>query len=198
MASDLREILEKKSRNRRPPTVARQDGTVVETPLDRASRDLAILNMRLHGLTFPEIAGKLPELGFRRVSASRVYAIVDKALRSCREQPARELRQLELLRLDQLQAAHYKAAMGGDGPAISRVLSIMDRRARYLGLDAGAESTASLDEARASLEKKLEQLSRGQAGADAKNKQLSCGSLRPMRAPWRGSVRANAPVFSRS
>jgi hypothetical protein len=128
--------------------------------------------MRLHGLTFPEIARKLPEAGFQRVSVSSIYAIVAKALRSCSEQPARELRQLELLRLDQLQAAHYKAAMSGDATAISRVLSSMDRRAKYLGLDAGAEATASLDEARASLEMKLLQLSRGQAAqksdADAK------------------------------
>ncbi len=178
MASDLREILAMRRKARRPLTEARPDhtqGAELETPLDRAdrdNRDLAILNMRLHGLTFHEIARKLPEMGYRRVSLSRIYAIVGKALRSCREQPARELRQLELLRLDQLQAAHYKAAMGGDAAAITRVLSIMDRRAKLLGLDAGVEATSSLDEARASLAKKLEGLSRGQGAktneADAK------------------------------
>ena len=139
-----------------------------ETPLDRVNRDLAILNMRLHGLTFHEIARKLPEAGFRRVSVSRIFAIVAKALRSCRDQPARELRQLELLRLDQLQAAHYKAAMGGDAAAATRVLSIMDRRAKLLGLDAGAEATNSLDEARQSLLKKLDSLSRAAGEADTK------------------------------
>lgn len=177
MASDPREILATKRKTRRPLDQAAPNETPkapqkAETPLDRVNRDLAILNMRLHGLTFHEIARKLPEAGFQRVSVSRVYAIVAKNLRSCREQPARELRQLELLRLDQLQAAHYKAAMGGDATAIARVLSIMDRRAKLLGLDAGAEATASLDEARASLMKKLEGISRGQAAkageADAK------------------------------
>ncbi len=168
MASDPREILATKRKARRPlaqtaPNEAPEAPQQAETPLDRINRDLAILNMRLHGLTFHEIARKLPEAGFRRVSVSRVYAIVAKSLRSCREPPARELRQLELLRLDQLQAAHYKAAMGGDATAIARVLSIMDRRAKLLGLDAGAEATASLDEARASLMKKLADLSRGQA-----------------------------------
>jgi hypothetical protein len=173
MASDPREILQRKRKSRGalangtsaatsgPGTPAAVDGQ--EAPLDRVNRDLAILNMRLHGLTFHEIARKLPEAGFRRVSVSRIYAIVAKNLRSCRDQPARELRQLELLRLDQLQAAHYKAAMGGDAAAASRVLSIMDRRARLLGLDAGAEATHSLDEARNSLLKKLDSLARGQS-----------------------------------
>lgn len=161
MASDPRETLQTKSRSRRGVKAA--GSSTGETPLERVNRDLAILNMRLHGLTFHEIARKLPEAGFRRISVSRVYAIVAKNLRSCRDQPARDLRQLELLRLDQLQAAHYKAAMGGDAPAISRVLSIMDRRARLLGLDAGPEAVISLDEARQTLLKKLDALARGQA-----------------------------------
>jgi hypothetical protein len=170
MASDPREKLARKIRSRRPPIDEALPGAQQsETPLDRVNRDLAILNMRLHGLTFHEIARKLPEAGFRRVSVSRIFAIVTKNLRSCREQPARELRQLELLRLDQLQAAHYKAAMGGDAAAASRVLSIMDRRAKLLGLDANAEATNSLDEARDSLLKKLDSLARGQA-APAKAK----------------------------
>jgi len=140
-----------------------QARTTEETPLERVNRDLAILNMRLHGLTFHEIARKVPEAGFKRVSVSRIYAIVAKALRSCRDQPARDLRQLELMRLDQLQSAHYKAAMTGDSTAAQRVLAIMDRRAKLLGLDANLEASASLDEARQSLMQKLEQLARGQS-----------------------------------
>ena len=172
MASDPREIMDRKRRSRLALVAEAPEGpsqaespaaNIRETPLDRVNRDLAILNMRLHGLTFHEIARKLPEAGFRRVSVSRIFAIVTKNLRSCHEQPARELRQLELLRLDQLQAAHYQAAMGGDAAAASRVLSIMDRRAKLLGLDASAEATNSLDEARNSLLKKLESLARGQA-----------------------------------
>jgi hypothetical protein len=175
MASDPREILDRKRKTRRSLAAAELAAAPAgpemppqETPLDRVNRDLAILNMRLHGLTFHEIARKLPEAGFRRVSVSRIFAIVTKALQSCRDQPARELRQLELLRLDQLQAAHYKAAMGGDAAAAARVLSIMDRRAKLLGLDAGVEATNSLDEARQSLLKKLESLSRAASEADTK------------------------------
>ena len=125
-------------------------------------RDHAILNMRLHGLTFQEISGQLSEAGFARLSESRIRAIVAKNLKSCRDEPARELRQLELLRLDQLQAAHYPAAMGGAAAAATRVLSIMDRRAKLLGLDAGSEAAVSLDAARDTLLKKLDALARGQ------------------------------------
>ena len=174
MASDLRDILAKKRKSRRldAQETSIEMGAapkIVETPLDRINRDLAILNMRLHGLSFQEIARKLPEAGFRRVTVGRIYAIVAKALRSCREQPARELRQLELCRLDQLQAAHYKAAMGGDAASAARVLSIMDRRAKLLGLDAGAEASNSLDEARDSLLKKLEFLARGRSDPSEKS-----------------------------
>ena len=163
MASDPIEFMSRKSKARRPLAQGKPVAPLAESPLDLVSRDLAILNMRLHGLTFPEIARKLPEAGFRRISVSRVFAIVAKALRSCRDQPARELRQLELLRLDQLQSAHYEAAMGGDAAAATRVLSIMDRRARLLGLDAGAEAVNSLDEARQSLLRKLDALARAAA-----------------------------------
>jgi len=172
MPSDPREILTRKRKTRRPLAggLAGQETPVQETPLDRVNRDLAILNMRLHGLTFHEIARKLPEAGFRRVSVSRIFAIVAKALRSCRDQPARELRQLELLRLDQLQAAHYKAAMGGDAAAAARVLSIMDRRAKLLGLETGAEATNPLDAARQSLLKKLDSLSRAAKDGETSTK----------------------------
>ena len=169
MASDPRETLLKKRVRRSAAIVAApREMPAEETPLERISRDLAILNMRLHGLTFYEISRKLPEAGFRRVSVSRVFAIVAKALRSCQEQPARELRQLELLRLDQLQAAHYKAAMSGDAAAATRVLAIMDRRAKLLGFDGGAETTGSLDQAKQSLLTKLEALARGQASGAGK------------------------------
>jgi hypothetical protein len=160
MASAPREKQKSPLRTRRQ--AASEQAKAEERPLDRVNRDLAILNMRLHGLTFQEIARKLPEAGFKRVSVSRIYAIVAKALRSSPNPPATDLRQLELMRLDQLQTAHYKQAMKGDAASAQRVLAIIDRRAKLLGLDSAAEAGASLDEARQSLIVKLEQLARGQ------------------------------------
>jgi hypothetical protein len=148
----------------------RQEPQAQEQPLDRVNRDLAILNMRLHGLTFFEIARKLPEAGFKRVSVSRIYAIVAKALHSSPHAPARDLRDLELMRLDQLQAAHYKQALKGDAAAAQRVLAIIDRRAKLLGLDASLEAEISLDHARNSLIQKLEHLARGQSQKNDANR----------------------------
>jgi hypothetical protein len=165
MPSLPRDNLQKKSKGRRGSEA--KENPAAPSYVDR---EHAILDMRLHGLTFQEISRRLPDAGYSRLSVRRIRDIVAKCLKSCRDEPARELRQLELLRLDQLQAAHYKAAMGGDAAAISRVLSIMDRRARLLGLDAGAEAAVSLDEARDALLKKLDALARGQAEGDAKAK----------------------------
>jgi hypothetical protein len=165
MASLPRENRQKHSKGRRVSQADEDRGAPAF-----ADREHAILDMRLHGVSFQEISRRLPGAGFGRLSVRRIRDIVAKCLKSCRDEPARELRQLELLRLDQLQAAHYKAAMGGDAAAISRVLSIMDRRAKLLGLDAGAEAAVSLDEARDALLKKLDALARGQAEGDAKAK----------------------------
>lgn len=133
----------------------------------KIAREKAILDLRLHGLTFDEIVKKLPELGFAAVGAARVQTIIRRALRACRDPSARDLRQLEALRLDQLQAAYYPAAMGGDPTAISRVLSIMDRRARLLGLLAPGEGAETPVAARDALLKKLEHLARNQGEAAA-------------------------------
>jgi hypothetical protein len=49
-------------------------------------------------------------------------------------EPAKELLELELLRLDQLQSRLYADAINGDLRALESCLRIMDQRARLLGL----------------------------------------------------------------
>jgi hypothetical protein len=48
---------------------------------------------------------------------------------------AEEVLNLELQRLDTMLLAVWPKAASGDSGAIDRVLKLMDRRARYLGLD---------------------------------------------------------------
>lgn len=133
----------------------------------RLARDRVILDLRLHGLTFDEIVEKLPTLGFAAIGVAQVQTIVRRALRASEEPSARDLRRLEALRLDQLQAAYYPAAMGGDPRAISRVLSIMDRRAKLLGLLGATENAETPDAAREALLRKLEILARSRGeGSD--------------------------------
>ena len=66
---------------------------------------------------------------------SRVVRIVERELDRAYREPVEMLLQLELDRLDALMRAYWDAALAGDGEAADRVLRIMDRRARYLGLD---------------------------------------------------------------
>ena len=90
------------------------------------------LELRSAGLSFREIAREL------KVAPATAYKAVARGLAAvnagCREQ-AQELRALEALRLDQMQAALWEQATDGEVKAIDRVLRIMERRARLLGLD---------------------------------------------------------------
>lgn len=110
------------------------------------------LEMRKAGHTFRAIADKLgyatPDSAYKAVQAA-----MQKSLRSAGSE---ELRALELERLDRMQLAIWPMAIGTDeegkrvdangkpiiphGDSIDRVLSIMARRAKLLGLDAPTEN----------------------------------------------------------
>ena len=91
------------------------------------------LELRAAGMSFREIARDLnvaPSTAFKAVG--RGLAAVNEG---CKEE-SQELRALEALRLDQLQAALWERAIEErDCKAIDRILRIMERRARLLGLD---------------------------------------------------------------
>jgi hypothetical protein len=89
--------------------------------------------MKIAGLDFETIAKRL---GY--ASRGAACTDIDRALAANiaeQNQQAAELRELEILRLDRLQAAAWTAAVGGDLRAIETVLKVIDRRARLNGLD---------------------------------------------------------------
>ena len=90
------------------------------------------VELRRSGLTYMQIGRLL------RVCESQAYRLVDGELARMSREPTEAVRNLELLRLDRLLMAHWDGALRGDPVATDRVLKIMDRRARYLGLDAPA------------------------------------------------------------
>lgn len=51
------------------------------------------------------------------------------------EEEAEAIRAIEMARLDAILVPQMRLALAGDGYAVDRVLRIMDRRAKYLGLD---------------------------------------------------------------
>jgi hypothetical protein len=93
-------------------------------------RALQALRLRAQGLGYQAIADALGYGG-----PSGAYQAVKRALERTRQEASDEVRTLELSRLDALLNAAWERAMSGDYKSIANVLSIMDRRAKYLGLD---------------------------------------------------------------
>lgn len=103
------------------------------TPADdlkAAERRKKALALRLTGATLQEIADH------NGTAVSTVHSDIDRALGDIPRQEADALRAQEVERLDRLQRAIWGKALQGDLPTIDRVLRIIDRRAKMLGLDA--------------------------------------------------------------
>lgn len=102
--------------------------------LERQAKAVAL---RLAGLDFQSIAD---QLGYSsRTTAGNdvrnaISARVQDGTRSIDE-----LREVELMRLDRLQAAAWAKALTGDQKMIELSMKIIDRRCKLLGLDAPAQ-----------------------------------------------------------
>jgi transcriptional regulator len=90
------------------------------------------LEMRKAGYTYQVIADNLGY--YDRAAAEKA---VRRALERITEEPAKEVLKLELERLDAMLTQLWNKVGSGKIEAFDRVLKIMDRRARYLGLDKG-------------------------------------------------------------
>jgi hypothetical protein len=104
--------------------------TSEEAELDFKQRDARVFELRIKGHTFDQIAGEVGYSGpsgawqaYQRIKSETIFESIDEA------------RQLELMRLDEMQLAVWDRAINGDLPAAHCVLKIMDRRAKLLGLD---------------------------------------------------------------
>lgn len=134
------------------------NGRFTRSP-DTAARDAEACRLRARGWTYEQIGA---ELGMSRGHA---YEAVQRAIADIVREPAEEVRQLELLRLDEMHRTaaavltreHYVVDRGSvvlwdgvpladDGPklaAIDRLLKIQARRAALLGLDAEKKVSVS-------------------------------------------------------
>ena len=93
-------------------------------------REIKVLELRRAGLTWQRIS---EEAGY--ADASGAYAAYKRAIKRTMQQPADELREQELDRIDRLQLALWPKAMKGDNASINTIVRLMERRARLLGLD---------------------------------------------------------------
>jgi hypothetical protein len=102
-------------------------------PPSPGSRQRQALDLRARGASYQEIGD---ELG---VSAQRAFQVVSETLERLTGDEVRSVevaRQLELVRLDCLLQAQWGKAMAGSTDAATACLKIMERRSKYLGLDA--------------------------------------------------------------
>lgn len=89
------------------------------------------LELRRSGMSYPAIAEQLGYAG-----PAGAFKAVESALQRTLQEPADEVRRIELDRLDFMLRKTWEWVENGEPKAIDRALRIMERRARYLGLDA--------------------------------------------------------------
>jgi hypothetical protein len=99
--------------------------------LEAAEKQAQALQLRKAGASYDTIA---EHLGYRGKQGA--HKAVMAALRNSVREPAEEYKRLELERLDVAQVALWRQVQAGNLGAIDRLLKIMERRARLLGLDA--------------------------------------------------------------
>jgi hypothetical protein len=107
---------------------------------DLIDKERKALELRRAGATYDEIA---QALGY--ATPQGAFLAYNRAIkRTLVEGGAEEARQSELDRCDRLQRAYWAKAMSGDIQAGGIILKVMDRRARYLGLDAPIKQQVEL------------------------------------------------------
>ena len=98
-----------------------------------AERASKALEMRMSGATYASIGSALG------ITTGAAHKAVARAMSSMSEETqanAETFRQLEVARLDQMLMGLWDKARAGDLATVDRVLRIMERRSRLLGLDA--------------------------------------------------------------
>lgn len=102
-------------------------------------RDRQVLELRRGGATWDQIA---QVVGFSNPgSAHKSY---QRAMKLTLQQPADELRNAEVDRLDRLQRAFWNDALEGNVRAADLILRIIDKRAKILGLEAPVKVQAEV------------------------------------------------------
>jgi len=124
-----------------------------ENRVDTYQRRRFVLERRKAGMTFLEIAtaavekfgeDRLPETWGKRYAHKDLMRALKNA-KTDLEASAETMLQMELERLNEMQRRLWTKVLQGEESAVDRVLKIMQRRAKYLGLDSPDEIRARMD-----------------------------------------------------
>jgi hypothetical protein len=113
-----------KRRGRTKGTEGPQAKLTSAKEIARRERIAGIMNLRLQGHCL-ELIGDSQQ---PPISPQRVHQIITQYLAETATSATEQVRRIELMRLDELQAKVYENAMNGDLHALDRVLAIHDRR----------------------------------------------------------------------
>lgn len=97
---------------------------------EAAERRRQALELRKAGATYDAIA---QQLGYK--SRDGAWRAIRSALKDVCREPAEDVRDLEINRLDAMLLAIWQQVRNGNHGAIDRALRIMERRAKLIGLD---------------------------------------------------------------
>lgn len=97
-----------------------------------ADRRRRVAELRLQHHTIAEIAERL---GISKATASTDLSAVREEWAERRSATYEEWVAEEIAKIDRLERTLLPAAIAGEYPAVDRIVSLMDRRARMLGLD---------------------------------------------------------------
>lgn len=120
-------------------------GKTGKPAIDRAQKQDEILKLRLTGASYREIET------LTKIPRSTAQKMAEDAVDDIKRETAEQVVSLELARLDRLLRGVWTDAIDGDVKAIGSALKIMERRAKYLNLDAAVAPDTS-GEARAALD----------------------------------------------
>jgi len=129
---------------------------------EQALLDTEALKLRSLGWSYQKVADAI---GTTKATA---YNRVQRALAAIPAEAVDEFRRLEMERLDLVLNVAMDKAMSGDKGAlfaVDRVISIMDRRAKLMGLDAPTKhEVLTLDAVSAEIQRLEQQLGESDAG----------------------------------
>lgn len=114
-------------------------GDIDEEGNSLEEKELRVLELRRAGFTFQRIA---EEVGYKQASgAQRAHERI--TARNAPQLPKEYVWQ-ELDRLDRMQVALWPRAMKGDDRAVNTIIRLMERRAKYLGIEAPTKVQAEV------------------------------------------------------
>lgn len=122
------------------PSSTAKNKTTKHKDAAAAARALQALELRKAGASYDAIAR---QCGY--ASKSGAYQAVQREIHRMMQEPADDVRQLEVARLDDLYRISYRLAIKSDRDAlwaVDRCVKIMERRSALLGIDVKVENGA--------------------------------------------------------